>query len=141
MTRATQGRVKESGERGAGEDWEPESRTSEKPVAVKAFRFHLKETKNANELKYRRCKHNSKQQFGLLLFLLFPPPPSLFFRSLSVCPQHFNGAASGCGFTHGPQLVAAAEKWSELRQGCQLVKFLKYCSLAPQLSQSLEENV
>lgn len=71
MTRATQGRVK----RGPCEDWEPESKTSEKPVAVKAFRFHLKETKNANELNYRRCKHNSKQQFCELLFLLYPPLP------------------------------------------------------------------
>lgn len=77
MTRATKGRAKKGKERR-----EPESRTTEKPVAVKAFRFHLKETKNANELKYRRCKHNSKQQFGELLFLL----PLLL--SLSSCLCH-----------------------------------------------------
>lgn len=98
------------------------SRTTEKPVAVKAFRFHLKETKNANELKYRRCKHNSKQQFGELHFSLSPPLP--LFLSLPSPPFPSDSNPSGCGFSRGPELVAAAEKWSELRQRCQLVQFL-----------------
>lgn len=55
-----------------GRGWLGKAQTAEKPVAVKAFRFHLKETKNANELasmlvmatshEIPRCKTQQQQQ-------------------------------------------------------------------------------